>query len=158
MIASSLNDVLSTILIIRTLVVVCLFPTAVIFASPFLVGLASYILNQITFGYDLVSIAGTIAMTFAGRTFISIYAPSIKHRDDAFRKSSVALPALAFAFFQVLLHFVLLPLSSAAGMKHYLTSKTPSLPYFYTFQVSVSAFLLGFSIVIRYFGLASISK
>lgn len=154
---SSLNNVVATIFVLRTLIVTGgLFPL-VVMASPFVVGILLSILNTITRGYGFFSILGTMAVTLAGRAFIAAYAPTSKHRDEAFRKSSVVLPLLAFGTFQAMLHLILVPLSIATGVRPFLMS-TPSIPYADAFRVSISMFLLSLTIVLRYIGVVSVSK
>jgi hypothetical protein len=154
---ASLNTVVATVIVLRTLVVVWgLFPI-VVMASPFLAGLLLFVLNTLTSGYGFISIMGTITFTLAVRAFIASYAPSPKHRDDAFRKSALVLPVLSFVAFQAMLQLVLVPVSTALGFNH-LLRMYPSIPYVEALRIAISMFFLGLAIVIRYIGPVSVSE
>jgi hypothetical protein len=155
--AVSLNSVVGTVIVLRTLIVVAgLFPI-VVMASPFVAGLALSIINTITSGYGFISILGTVAFTLALRAFIAFYAPSPKHRDDAFQKSALALPLLSFGAFQAILQLLLIPLSSALGFNH-LLRMSPSIPYVGAQRMAISMLFFGLTIVVRYLGPVSVSE
>lgn len=154
-----LNEVLASIFVLRTLVVVWGLPPLLVCVSPFAIGTAFKVLDYITNGYGFLSTAGTMALTFFGQAFIAAYAPSKRHRDDAFRKSLVVLPVLSFLVFQVLLHFFMVPLSAAFGFKDILTvAVTPYIPYVDTIKVGISMFILGSTVMLRFIGHISVGK
>lgn len=155
--AASLNSVVATVIVLRTLIVVWgLFPI-VVMASPFLAGVALFVINILTSGYGFISIVGTVSFTLAARAFIASYAPSPKHRDDAFQKSALALPLVSFGTFQAMLRLVLVPFSSALGFNH-LLRMSPSIPYLEALRIAISMFFFGLTIVIRYVGPVSVSE
>ena len=155
--ASSLNSVVATVIVLRTLIVVAgLFPL-VVMASPFVAGLVLSTINTLTSGYGCISILGTVMFTLALRAFIAYYAPSPKHRDDAFQKSALVLPLLSFGAFQAVLQLLFVPLSSALGFNH-LLRMAPSIPYFGAIRIAISMFFFGLTIIIRYMGPVSVSE
>jgi hypothetical protein len=157
MLVTPLNEVLASIFVLRTLVVVWVLPAFLVGVLPFVVGAYLTVLDYLTNGYGVLSTVGAVLLTLAGRAFIAAYAPSKKHRDDAFRKSIVVLPVLAFATFQFVMHFILVPLSSAFGFKDTLTV-TPQIPYLVTVKIAVSLLVLGLTIMLRYVGKVSVGK
>lgn len=155
--ASSLNNIVATVILLRTLIVVtALFPL-VVMASPFVAGLALSVINTLTSGYGFISILGTVTFTLALRSLIAYYAPSPKHRDEAFQKSALVLPVLSFGAFQAILQLLFVPLSSALGYND-LLKMSPSIPYVGALRIAISMFLFGLTIAIRYIGPVSVSE
>lgn len=155
--AASLNSVVATVIVLRTLIVVWGLVPIVVMVSPFLAGLLLFLLNTFTSGYGFISIIGTVTCTLAARAFIAAYAPSPKHRDDAFRKSALVLPILSFVAFQAMLQLALVPMSSALGFNH-LLRMYPSIPYAEALRIAISMVFFGLAIVIRYIGPVSVSE
>jgi hypothetical protein len=152
-----INEVVASIFVLRTLIVVWGLPPLLLFVSPFVVGAYLSVLDYLTNGYGVLSTVGAILLTLGGRACIAKYAPSKKHRDNAFRKSAVVLPALSFGIFQFITHFILVPLSAAFGFKDALTV-TPKIPYWDTVKIAISLLILGCTVMGRYVGKASVGK
>mmetsp|Transcript_32316 Transcript_32316/g.47796 ORF Transcript_32316/g.47796 Transcript_32316/m.47796 type:complete len:685 (+) Transcript_32316:1595-3649(+) len=157
MMETSVNNVVAIIYIVRILFLVWILPPVLVIVCPFVVHLIFSIVDLFSNGFGALLILCTITFTLGGKVIISAYSPSARQREDALRKSSVALPVLSFIGSRLLLWFLLIPVSVSLGIDNFLKVRL-QLPYMKLLSMSTAMVILGLSVVFRYVGPMSVVR